>query len=89
MASESQVMPEMKCPACEYKMDRCTNVTGQGGPKPGDVSLCFRCGVAMAFTAELGLRLATQEDFDDLTVGARWTLAMTQRAIRQMKHERG
>lgn len=48
--------PTAACPACGYETDRASNAgTDSDQPKPGDISLCFRCGAINTFTPGLGL----------------------------------
>jgi len=35
-------------------------------PKPGDVALCSKCAAILAFTDDLGLRCANEQELDDL-----------------------
>lgn len=48
-------------------MDCATCATSEKGrPHEGDLTLCLYCANVMAFTESMGLRSATQEDFDKL-----------------------
>jgi ribosomal protein S27AE len=42
---------EGKCPSCGYTVDMasCVDERHKGGPRDGDVSLCFKCGEALFF----------------------------------------
>jgi hypothetical protein len=64
------VTPELVCPFCRHKMDRSTEAESYGDnvpPKPGDVSLCVRCGCAGVFTDKGALRKPTWEEMLELT----------------------
>ena len=60
------LLPESACPACDYKMDACTNLDGQSVPSEGDVSICFNCGAILEFTADLMLEMISEEKWEDL-----------------------
>lgn len=50
------VLEGQQCPQCRYKMDRASDFTGEGPPKPGDFSMCFNCGALNLFDEGLKLR---------------------------------
>jgi hypothetical protein len=54
--------PVSWCPACGHKFDRASNATGQDGPEPGDITLCFGCGVLLVFSEALEVRMPTVEE---------------------------
>lgn len=69
------------CPLCSKVLDGQTPLTGKGAPVPGDFSLCFYCGAMLRFTAELGVRLATAAERDELGFEQLVTMMRAQRAI--------
>ena len=36
---------------CDYEFDAASDLTGLIAPKPGDVSICFRCGHLQVFAS--------------------------------------
>ncbi len=40
---------ESACPKCNAKLDGATHVYGEGGPEPGDLSVCMYCSAALVF----------------------------------------
>jgi hypothetical protein len=55
-----------KCPFCEYDMTHVTGVDHDQAPKPGDLTMCIRCGAWCVFTDELALRKPTTEELADI-----------------------
>jgi hypothetical protein len=52
--------PESLCPACGYRMDASVIASLEDQPpRPGDISLCGRCGKVMIFSDDLTLRRPT------------------------------
>jgi hypothetical protein len=55
----------VECPSCHIRMDGAFNTTGEGGPEPGDPSICGYCAEILAYTYDdgrMGLRSATSEE---------------------------
>jgi hypothetical protein len=53
------------CPHCGRPLDAHGDTPGERddkAPRPGDVSVCMKCGGVMIFTEGLGLRIATPEE---------------------------
>lgn len=69
-----------ECPTCHYKMNAATNLTGQRGPKPGDLTVCFSCGQPLCFGDKLQLELL---DFSKVESAA--NLDMLMRASQLIK----
>ena len=57
--AESHRLPLTLCPWCGYKLDAATNMTGEGGPEPGDLTLCFKCASPLQFDADMRLAKIT------------------------------
>lgn len=56
------------CPNCGDKLDAATNMPGEnGGPEPGDPTICLNCGCILVFTDKTipgrALRRAEPKDF--------------------------
>jgi hypothetical protein len=56
-------LPPQACLSCGYVMDRHAQVAERSDPiavpKPGDFTLCFRCGFVMAYDNKLEFRHLT------------------------------
>ena len=59
-------VPPSVCPSCGAINDAATDPTGKAAPKPGDISLCFRCGHLCAFADDLTLRALTDAEMIDI-----------------------
>lgn len=67
------------CPHCGYQTDSAAAVSGgptNVQPKPGDLSICFRCRGLAVFTAT-GLRFPTEQESADAAPSlTRYRMAM-------------
>lgn len=52
---------EQNCLSCGTDLNLATNLTGTGGPKPGDCTVCLRCGHLMTFGPGLEMENPTDE----------------------------
>lgn len=59
------VTPQHTC-KCGKKMDRASGITGDRGPKSGDISVCLRCGNINIFNEDLTLRDLTMDELLEL-----------------------
>ena len=63
------LLPASRCPECSYEMDAATicdeDAKKVTRPKPGDVSVCIKCGAALEFAENMTLRLLDFESVDD------------------------
>lgn len=54
------------CPYCDSELDGATGVDEEGNanrlPKPGDISICYKCANISMFDDELNLRRLTIEE---------------------------
>lgn len=65
MPTKHIIIPLSKCPLCGYEMDCVTCVdTPDQAPRPGDLTICIKCGEVLVFTEELGLRIPTKEEYE-------------------------
>lgn len=55
----------MTCLRCGYEFDTHTPTHGTDIPKPGDLSVCIRCGHLATFTDTLNLRDLTPAEHDE------------------------
>jgi hypothetical protein len=80
---EDVTVPESTCPECGYISDRVTAIGDAPAPKPGDLSLCIKCACLAAFTDDLTLRPANDDELfwaatDRLTQDARAAILKVQ-----------
>ncbi len=61
-------LPESKCTRCGYVMDMATTLEDPEIhlPKPGDISLCMRCGLLSVFDENLRLQPPSDEKIEKL-----------------------
>lgn len=63
------VLPPQACLACGHVMDRHAHMSVTGSPKdiatpkPGDVTLCIRCGCVMFYDDHLHFRMPTADEY--------------------------
>lgn len=79
--------PKCFCPKCGYKFDRASKVYGEGTPKPGDITLCLKCGHVMVFGPGMVVREPTSEEQASIAQDERITRARS--AIQKLKHQMG
>jgi hypothetical protein len=78
--------PWVPCPYCAAPLDAATNFTGDGGPKPGDVSLCFTCSGLLVFGRDLKPVKPTPAELIDIQRAPEWpTIERLARAIKARK----
>jgi hypothetical protein len=54
--------PADKCSSCGYRFNATTDLTGDAVPRPGDYSICIKCGHLMVFNDDLRLREPTDAE---------------------------
>lgn len=69
------------CPQCGEEIDAQASLEGPA-PRPGDVSVCAYCAVAMVFTEDSRLRIITLEEEEGLSNRERRELDRVQQAVR-------
>jgi hypothetical protein len=79
-------MPAQHCLACGNTVDAASNIekkepSGVVGlrahrPKPGDVTLCIRCGCIMIWNKRMQFRYPTKAELKHLAADQRVTLAL-------------
>ena len=72
------------CPSCKANLDAATKFAGPaGGPKPGDLSVCFYCGSMLEFDASLRLKFIDTVTWDSLPIDVKQSMiaaaSMTER----------
>lgn len=65
----THISPPCLCPVCTHPFNRATNAENgvQEEPSPGDLSICVECETVLAFTDQLTLRKATDEEIKEGT----------------------
>lgn len=61
---------ESTCPACGHTHNMATNMEGEGGPEPGDVTVCILCLHVLMFDDQLKYRYPTKEEEEKLKENA-------------------
>ena len=46
-------IPESNCPTCNHKLNAVSDCINQNVPKPGDISMCIKCGQMLEFSDDL------------------------------------
>jgi hypothetical protein len=72
-----------RCLACGREVDAATHMARQT-PKPGDWTICLKCGHLMAFDDELHLRQLTAAETQEAAGNSE--IALMQWAVAQGKH---
>jgi hypothetical protein len=55
--AQGNKLPEQICPACGYDLDAATYAGKEDlRPRPGDVSICFKCANVLVFDVDMKLR---------------------------------
>lgn len=81
-----KVLPESTCPICGYMFDAASHPIDENAtPKPGDLSLCLKCGELMVFKADMTLVQAGFKDVMDLKTKEFMLLSRTQKLIREKR----
>lgn len=91
---DSRRLPESACPTCGHKLDAVSQVAETGAlaldapdPKPGDVSVCIRCGSLLRFGLGQTLHKLTDTEFLALARPEKAALEAAQRAVRGIPWE--
>lgn len=76
-------IPQQDCPACGHAFALATVMRGSARmPKPGDLSVCIRCGEFLAFGVGLVLVRASLDDVGSLPASQRFDLMLASAAIK-------
>jgi hypothetical protein len=79
-------LPESKCPTCGYVMDSATCIEKKAyRPKPGDLSICLKCGEILIFKADLRADLPDVADLLNMPKETEELLMRAQRTIREQR----
>ena len=56
-------LAETKCLRCHHKLDAASCLADDAAvPKPGDITICIKCGYLMTFADDLSFRDLTEEE---------------------------
>jgi len=77
---DDTIIPEQRCPYCDYKMDRTTHAFGDAKPQCGDYSMCLNCGRIGIFNDDLTVRKPNDEERLAIVENAEITRAQVARA---------
>lgn len=74
------------CPTCGSRLDAATGIGEEAeakGPRPGDFSVCMRCGTFLRFDDECEPQLALESDLAELDQATRATMERAQKVFRR------
>jgi hypothetical protein len=77
------IIPSDRCPICAYEFDAASGMTHDARPKPGDVSLCIKCGEVLEFASDMRVRQASLETMLSLPDDAKAQVDKMQKIIRK------
>ena len=69
---------------CGYRVEYATDLDSDNQPRPGDPSVCLRCGRINRFNHELAIEPMPREDVRNLPLDVQYRLREWQRRIREM-----
>ena len=82
MISTMTELPASECVYCGARHDAASAVGDVGRPKPGDVTVCIKCGGLLAFDDRMLLRKAEDSELENFDYGTRQQIAKVREAIR-------
>lgn len=59
-------MPTCNCPYCGHEFNRASSLTSKDRPSPGDLTLCIKCSLVMAFDDDLRVRPLNADELKSL-----------------------
>lgn len=83
---KNPTLPICHCPTCGYVLDSATCVEGDHNPKPGDVSVCLKCGEVLQFNESLAVVAADLNSLITLDDQQRNLIGRAQRIIREKRY---
>lgn len=75
------VIPKSKGPTCHYVMDRTAGAYEDATPRPGDISVCMKCGTPFQFDNSLNMVTLTPQELEQI----RGTEAEAYRELRKVQ----
>ena len=80
-------LAETKCLRCHHKLDAASCLADDAAvPKPGDITICIKCGYLMTFTDDLSFRDLTEEEVLEVTLDVVSRFQRVRKAIME-KHD--
>lgn len=85
LADNAKPLPMCQCVVCGYSFDCATkaDLPREQRPRPGDFSLCMKCGEIYVFNPDMTVRIPTIDDMLTLDNAESKTLIKTQTKIRK------
>ena len=77
-------LPEQTCEVCGYKFD-CAMGTGSQRPRPGDYSVCLKCGEIYTYQPDMTMRVPTLMELMELDAETSRQLELVQTKIREQR----
>lgn len=75
---------EKSCPSCKVILNDIAHIEGEEVlPKPGDISICFKCGTILEFTPKMNFKFATAKVLRELNTTEIFALEALQKKIRR------
>lgn len=82
MKKEDVFLKKDHCPHCKAYLDCASNIESETlRPKPGDVSICIKCGTFLEFDENLTLIYLSDEHFKQLAAKAQEQLKFLKKEI--------
>jgi hypothetical protein len=81
------VLPSDSCPTCSHRLDSATPLPNQGNcrPRPGDLTVCVKCGEALEYTEAMFLKIATVSHLMGLPSEQQAAMSKAQKLIRERR----
>lgn len=76
-------VPDHLCPYCSHKLSAIGEMSNQGAPRPGDVTLCIECAGLLVLDADLRAQKPTIADLQVIANSEAWP--EISRAVRRIK----
>jgi transcription initiation factor IIE alpha subunit len=81
--AKGAALPVVHCPVCNYRMDSAVSVGSQSRPRPGDLSLCAKCGEILVYDENMGVRQPLVKEMVELPQDVHHNLEVAQNTIRR------
>jgi hypothetical protein len=76
MINDIYRIPEQVCPYCARPIDASGTAEGSemGNPRPGDATLCLRCGGLAIYTSDLSMRVPMMSELLEMKTNPGWAV---------------